>query len=151
MFFIISYTPWFFLEIMVIIKIESHPYFLTDLTREKKIKIQVISGINSKEMEKKSPDGAAVQKYQKQILKQWYLHYWHTPKGARGVKKSGRPNWRPLWWIEALRFSPNRIKFKKSSQFLQFWLNLSAPTHQSGFQFGRTDFLTPMAHLGACQ
>ena len=25
----------------------------------------------------KSPDGAAVQKYQKQILKQWYLHNWH--------------------------------------------------------------------------
>ena len=28
-----------------------------------------------------------VQKYQKQILKQWYLHYyWHTPRVARGVK-----------------------------------------------------------------
>ena len=35
---------------------------------------------------KKSPDGAAVQKYPKQILKQWYLHYWHAPRGARGVK-----------------------------------------------------------------
>ena len=29
-------------------------------------------------------------------------------------------------------------------QFLQFWLNLSAPTQQSGLQLGRTDFLTPL-------
>jgi hypothetical protein len=27
-----------------------------------------------------------VQKYKKQILKQWYLHYWHAPKVVRGVK-----------------------------------------------------------------
>ena len=53
--------------------------------------MQVISGFNLKSM-KKSPDGAAVQKYQKQILKQWYLHYWHTPRGARGIKKSRRLN-----------------------------------------------------------
>jgi hypothetical protein len=32
--------------------------------------IQVISGFNLKRMKKKSPDGAVVQKYQKQILKQ---------------------------------------------------------------------------------
>ena len=36
-------------------------------------------------------------------------------------------------------------------QFLQFWLNLSALTHQGGLQFGRLDFLTPLAPLGACQ
>ena len=36
---------------------------------------------------KKSPDGAAVQKYQKQIIKQWYLHYLHHP-GVPGVSKN---------------------------------------------------------------
>ena len=36
---------------------------------------------------KKSPDGAKVQKYQKQILKQWYLFYWHAP-GVLGVSKN---------------------------------------------------------------
>ena len=36
-------------------------------------------------------------------------------------------------------------------QFLQFWHNLSAPTDQSRLQFGRPDFLTPLAPLGACQ
>ena len=36
---------------------------------------------------KKSPDGAAVQKYQKQILKEWYFHYWHAP-GMQGVSKN---------------------------------------------------------------
>ena len=25
-----------------------------------------------------------------------WLHYWRTPRGARGVKKSGWPNWSPL-------------------------------------------------------
>ena len=34
-----------------------------------------------KKNEKKSPDGSAVQKYQKQILKQWYVHYWHASGG----------------------------------------------------------------------
>ena len=50
------------------------------------------------------------------------------PRGARGVKKSGRPNWRQPWWVEALRFSPNWIEFKKPSEnrvslkiFVQFW------------------------------
>jgi hypothetical protein len=128
--------------------------------------IQGISGFNLKRV-KKLPDGAVVQKYQKQILKQWYLHYWHAPRGARGVKKSGTPNWRPLWWVGALRFRPNWTKFEKPlenrvsltilfnfdsiSQFLQFWLNLSAPTQQSGLQFGHPDFLTPLAPLGARQ
>ena len=31
--------------------------------------------------------------------------------------------------------------------FIQFGLNLSAPTHQSGLQFGLLDFLTPPAPL----
>ena len=61
-----------------------------------------------------------------------------------GVKESRRPNWRPLWWVGVLRFSPNWKKKKEKpsanrvslttfvnldsfSQFLQFWLNLSAP------------------------
>ena len=44
------------------------------------------------------------------------------------VKKSGRPNWRPLWWVGDLRFSPNWIKFEKPSEnrvsltiFVLFW------------------------------
>ena len=48
------------------------------------------------------------------IISQWYkwpkfvsLHYWRAPRGARGVKKSRRSNWSPLWWVGALRFSPN--------------------------------------------
>ena len=49
--------------------------------------IQAIPGFNLKRM-KKMPDGAAVQKYQKQILKQWYLHYWHAPRGVKKFQKS---------------------------------------------------------------
>ena len=40
--------------------------------------------------EKNPPGGAVIQKNQKQILKSWYLHYWHTPRGARGVKRCAR-------------------------------------------------------------
>ena len=73
------------------------------------------------------------------------LHYWHAPRGARGVKKSGRPNWSPLWWVWALRFSQNwrnceilsklnkivkETLFSKGFlNFVQFGLNLSAPTY----------------------
>ena len=35
---------------------------------------------------KKLPDGTEVQKYQKEILKQLHLDYWHTP-GVPGVSK----------------------------------------------------------------
>ena len=38
-------------------------------------------------MKKKSPDGTVVQKYQKQILKQLYLHYWQAA-GVPGVSKN---------------------------------------------------------------
>ena len=61
---------------------------------------------------KKLPDGAAIQKYQKEILKQQFFHYWHAPRGARGVKKSGRLNWRLLWWVGVLKFITNWIKFE---------------------------------------
>ena len=44
--------------------------------------IQVISAFNLKRMKKKWPDGAVVQKCQKQMLKQWYLH------GVPGVSKN---------------------------------------------------------------
>ena len=43
------------------------------------------------------------------------------------------------------------VNFDSFSQFLQIWLNLSAPTYQSGLQFGRPDFLAPLAPLGARQ
>ena len=49
-------------------------------------------------------------------------------RSARGVKKLERPNWRSLWWVRALKFSPNWIKFEKPSEnkvsltfFVQFW------------------------------
>ena len=35
------------------------------------------------------------------------LHYWRASRGAMGVKKSKPPNWSPLWWVGALRFSQN--------------------------------------------
>ena len=47
------------------------------------------------------------------------LHYWPSPRGARGargVKKSGRPNWRPCKWVGTQRFSPNWIKFEIPSE-----------------------------------
>ena len=43
------------------------------------------------------------------------------------------------------------FNFDGFSEFLQFWLNLSAPTHQSGLQFGHLDILTPLAPLEARQ
>ena len=36
--------------------------------------------------EKNPPEGADMQKNQKQILKLLYLHYWSAPRGPRGVK-----------------------------------------------------------------
>ena len=34
------------------------------------------------------------------------------PRGARVVKKSGRPNWSPIWWVGAIRFSQNWRNFE---------------------------------------
>ena len=42
--------------------------------------------LQCRENEKKSPDGVVVQKYQKQILKQGYLHYFCAP--VPGVSKN---------------------------------------------------------------
>ena len=78
-------------------------------------------------------------------------------------ENSGGPNWRIIW---STKIKPKLNKIEKNlqktgflwqflfnfdgfSQFLQFWLNLSAPTHQSGLQFGRPDFLIPLAPLEA--
>ena len=39
-------------------------------------------------MKKNTPDGADIQKNQKQILKLLYLHYWRAPRaGVPGVSK----------------------------------------------------------------
>ena len=54
---------------------------------------------NTKLIDLSSSDSFHITKYTHSLyhfLKQWYLHYWHAPKGARGVKKSGQPNWSPL-------------------------------------------------------
>jgi hypothetical protein len=40
--------------------------------------------------EKKTPGGATVAKYSKQILKLIYLLYLNAPRGARGVKRTER-------------------------------------------------------------
>ena len=57
-------------------------------------------------MKKKSPPGGAtVAKYSKQILKLIYLHYLTAPRGARGVKKTGRTLDFTLRSVFALIFS----------------------------------------------
>jgi hypothetical protein len=43
------------------------------------------------------------------------------------------------------------FNFDSFSQFLQFWLNLSAQTHQSRLQFHCPYFWTPLATLGVRQ
>ena len=63
--------------------------------------------------EKNPPGGAVIQKNQKQILKSWYLHYWRNPRGARGVKISGRTPLTIFWWFGALILSPNWGIFEK--------------------------------------
>ena len=40
--------------------------------------------------EKNPPEGADMQKNQKQILKLLYLHYWSAPRGPRGVKRCAK-------------------------------------------------------------
>ena len=62
---------------------------------------------------KKLPDDTAVQKYQKQI--ETIISLQTIDSGVSGVKKSGRPKWRPLWLVGALRFCPNWLKFEKPS------------------------------------
>ena len=44
------------------------------------------------------------------------FHYWCAPRGARGVKKSGQPNWSPCWWVGGLRFSQNWRNCEKPSK-----------------------------------
>ena len=44
------------------------------------------------------------------------LHYWRAPRGDRGVKKSGLPNWSPLWWVGVPRFSQNWRNCEKPSK-----------------------------------
>ena len=73
-----------------------------------------ISALASKKM--------SIQK-NKATLSQWSkwpifvsLHYWHAPRSARGVQKSGRPNWSLLWSVRALRFSQNWRNCEKPSK-----------------------------------
>ena len=40
--------------------------------------------------EKNPPEGADMQKNQKQILKLSYLHYWSAPRGPKGVKRCAK-------------------------------------------------------------
>ena len=38
------------------------------------------------------------------------------PQGCQGCQKSRRPNWSPLWWVGALRFSQNWRNCEKPSK-----------------------------------
>ena len=90
--------------------------------------IKVISGFNLKRM-KKIVRRRCRTKISKTHLKT--ISIIDTPPGMaghRGVKMFGRPNWRSLWWVGALIFSPNWIKIEKPSEsrgsltiFVQFW------------------------------
>ena len=56
---------------------------------------------------KNPPGGATVAKYSKQILKLLYLHYLSAPRGARGVKMTGRAQGSIPWYVFVLIFSLN--------------------------------------------
>ncbi len=86
------------------------------------------------------------------------------PQGCQGCQKIQNTKLKTtlMSWSAKIQAKLNIIRktfrkqgffnnFDSISQFLQFWLNLSAPTHQSGLQFGRPDFLTPLAPLGLRQ
>ena len=110
--------------------------------------LKVISSFNLKRM-KKIVRWHCGTKISKTNLKAIISPLLSCPQGCQGCQKNLGPNWRQLWWVEAIRFSPNWIKFKKLSEkrvslklFVQFWqfftvssiwLNLSTPTHQSIF------------------
>ena len=59
------------------------------------------------ENKKNPPGGATVAKYSKQILKLIYLHYLTAPRGARGVKRTGRTLGSTPRSVFALIFSQN--------------------------------------------
>ena len=61
------------------------------------------------------------------------LHYWRTPRGARDVKKSRPPNWSPLWWVGALRFSQNWRNCEKPSKLNKNWQRI--PVFWRFFEF----------------
>ena len=54
---------------------------------------------------KKVVGGASTQKYQKQTQKPWYLHYGCAPRGAIGVKNTGKTKGSKPWCVFALIFS----------------------------------------------
>ena len=125
--------------------------------------IQVISGFNLKKS-KKFAKWAAVQKYQKQILEPWYLHYSHS-QGCQGRQKIQKTKLKItlVTWSTKIQLKLNKIQkklqktgffwqclfnFDVFSQFLQFWLNLSAPTDQSRLQFGYQIYWHPWHPLG---
>ena len=42
-----------------------------------------------------------------------------VPQGCQGCQISGQPNWSPLWWVGALRFSQNWRKVWKTVKIYQ--------------------------------
>ena len=72
-------------------------------------------------IEKTSPDGAVIQKYQKQMLKWGYLHYWSTPRDPKGSKRTVMIHLTCFWRFGALRLTPIWRKFEKPSKNRHFW------------------------------
>ena len=69
-------------------------------------------------------------------------------KNCQNWTKSERPNWRSLWWVWVLRFSPNWIKFEIPSETWFLWIFLF---NFDGFSQFLQLFITPLAPLGARQ
>ena len=70
---------------------------------------------------KKSCRGHHHSEISKTNKKTWYLHYGPAPRGARGVKNTGRTKGSITWCVFALIFSPNWINFQKLSKNSHFW------------------------------
>ena len=88
-------------------------------------------------IEKTSPDGAVIQKYQKQMLKWGYLHYWSTPRDPRGSKRSAMIHLTCFWRFGALRLTPfeeNSKNLQKTDIFDEFFSILMV--FSSLFSFG---------------
>ena len=112
--------------------------------------IQMIFGFNLKRMKKITRCRCST-KISKTNLKTMISPLLTRPEVCQGCQKIRKTKLK----FGSLRFSPNWIKFEKPSgflwqflfnfdsfsQFLQFWLNLSTLTHQSGLQFGLLDFV----------
>ena len=132
--------------------------------------IQVISGFNFQKMNRITRWRCSTnisKTYPKIMISPLLAH----PQGCQGWQKNWKTKLKTtlVSWSTEIQLKLNRIQktfrkqvffdsfcsmyFDKFSQlftvfFFQFWLNLSAPTHQSGLQFGSPDFWQPLHAWG---